>query len=98
IGGPHHGDPPIVRIRRLYVQAEVSNFGKPVVKIQEVRARGLEVFVDRFLDGSDNWPRPHRRGGGGKANWELDIDSLEVRDGVFRYHDENLPMSLAARR
>ncbi|HEV8630288.1 MAG TPA: translocation/assembly module TamB domain-containing protein [Thermoanaerobaculia bacterium] len=97
VGGPRPNDPPIVTVRRLYVQAELQKIRKPVLELQEVQAEGVVVFLDRFLDGTDNWPRPKRRGTASKRPWELDITSFTVTDGVFRFHDDAVPMDLDAR-
>ena len=97
VGGPRATDPPILTVRRLYAQAEVRSVKKQSLRLQEVQAEGVVVFLDRFLDGSDNWPRPRRRGTESKKPWELDITSFTVSDGVFRMHDEALPMDLDAK-
>ncbi len=98
VAGPQPGDAPILTIRRVYVQAELRSLRQQVLKLREVQAEGVVVFVDRFLDGSDNWPRPKRgQGPATKKPWELDITSFTVSDGVLRLRDQALPMSLDAK-
>lgn len=97
VGGPRPGDPPILTVRRIYVQAELHDLRKQVLELQLVQAEGVEVFVDRFLDGTDNWPRPRRDRRESRKPWELDITSFTVTDGVFHYRDEAAPLDLRAR-
>lgn len=97
VAGPNAGDPPILTVRRLYAQAELPSLRKQVLQLTEVQAEGVEVYVDRFLDGSDNWPRRKEDGGPStKKPWELDITSFTVNDSVLRFHDDSVPMDLDA--
>jgi len=96
VAGPRPGDLPILTIRRVYAQAEIPSLKKQVLQLQEVQAEGVQVFVDRFLDGSDNWPRPRRDRPSTRKPWELDITSFTVTDSVLRFHDDAVPMDLDA--
>src|SRR4029079_17648262 len=94
---PHRPPPPpIATARRIYVQAELRRLRGPILQLQSIEAEGVEIWLHRFLDGSDNWPRPKQAGRAGKRPWELDISSLTVSDAVFRYRDEAVPLDLDA--
>ncbi|HXT21089.1 MAG TPA: hypothetical protein VN923_10085, partial [Thermoanaerobaculia bacterium] len=97
VAGPQPGDPPILTVRRVYLQAELRSLRQQMLRLQEVQAEGVVVYVDRFLDGSDNWPRARKRAGPSKKPWELDITSFTVSDGMLRFRDRALPMELEAR-
>ena len=97
VAGPRPGDPPILTVRRIYAQAELRSLRQQVLRLREVQAEGVVAYVDRFLDGTDNWPRPHRDGGPKtRKPWELDITSFTVTDSVLRFRDEAVPMDLDA--
>jgi translocation-and-assembly-module (TAM) inner membrane subunit TamB-like protein len=97
VAGPRPGDLPILTVRRIYAQAELRSLRQQVLRLREVQAEGVVAYVDRFLDGTDNWPRPHRDGGPAtRKPWELDITSFTVTDSVLRFRDEAVPMDLDA--
>jgi translocation and assembly module TamB len=95
VGGPRRGDRPILTARRVYVLAELRRLRQPILELQEVRAEGVEVFVHRFGDNTDNWPRPQRRARRERP-WELDITSFTITDGKFYFEDEAVEVDLTA--
>lgn len=97
VGGPQPGDRPILTARRVYVLAELRRLlRRPILELHEVRAEGVEVFVHRFGDNTDNWPRFEKRPRRERP-WELDITSFTLTDGVLRFEDEAVEVELDAR-
>src|SRR5688572_31893211 len=59
----------------------------PVLRLEDVRAEGVEAYVHRFGDGTGNWPRrPKGRGPSRERPYELDISSLTITDEIGRAH------------
>ena len=98
VGGPTPDDPPILTARRVFVLAEIEGLRRPVLRLQDVRAEGVEAYVHRFGDGKDNWPRrPKGRGQARERPYELDISSLTVTDSVLRFADDAVRVGIDAR-
>ena len=98
VGGPRPEDPPILTARRVFVLAEIEGLRRPVLRLEDVRAEGVEAYVHRFGDGKDNWPRrPKGRGPSRERPYELDISSLTITDGVLRFADDAVRVGLDAR-
>jgi translocation and assembly module TamB len=96
VGGPNPGDPPILTARRVFVLAEIRGLlRRPVLELQEVRAEGVEAFVHRFGDNTDNWPRFKKRPRRERP-YELAITSFTLTDGLLRFEDEAVEVELDA--
>ncbi|HVS01949.1 MAG TPA: translocation/assembly module TamB domain-containing protein [Thermoanaerobaculia bacterium] len=96
VAGPQPAAPPIVTARRVYLQVEARDLLESVVTVQEVRAEGVEVYLHRFAEGGDNFPRPGRRARG-SGRFQLDVEGLHVTDSAFVLEEDRLPMELTAR-
>ncbi|MFN7941434.1 MAG: translocation/assembly module TamB domain-containing protein [Thermoanaerobaculia bacterium] len=95
VPGAHAGSPPLLRLRRLRIEGDLKGLRRPRLHLHEVVVDGLEVAIGIDAEGRDDLPViPASAAGGGGVS--LDLDSLTVRDGLFRFADAQVPLDLTA--
>jgi len=95
IAGPGAGDPLLLSVRRLRVDADLDALRNDLLDLQTVSAQGVRVHLELYPDGTDNLPQVASGGGGGR--FEVRIGGLFVEDGEFELADQRVPLAVSAR-
>lgn len=96
VAGPRPDDPALAEIAHLSLVADLEGLSRPRLTLHEVLLERPVFRLQLLADDSDNLPRLGRSGTGA-GRLRLRLAGLEIRDGLFDFGDERVPLSVVAR-
>ncbi len=94
--GPFPGDRPVAEVPALRLDASLTGFREPVLRLRRLWLDRPRFYLEVAADGSLNLPLPESSGQGG-GNLQVVIGDLIVEDGRFDLNEVSVPVSLTAR-
>ncbi len=90
------GEPPLATVRRLVIEGDLEGFRRSELVLTRVAIDGLDLHLEFRADGTDNLPRPRRRGAPARQV-ALRIDGLEITDSQVIVAERKAPVDVRAR-
>lgn len=97
IPGPEPGARPVAIVPRVRIDASLSGFTNPELRIDRVWLEEPLFFLEVGAHGRTNLPHPPPSGAQGGQNLEIRIGDLVVRGGRFDLNELTVPLDLEAR-
>lgn len=95
IPGPEPGDRPVLWLPHGRVEISLAALRESRLEVERVWLESPRVFLQFNPDGSNNLPRPRKRGG--RQRFEVEIGTLLLEDGSLTIDEVEVPLALEAR-
>jgi len=96
IASDRPGEPPLATVRRLAIEGDLEGFRRSELVLTSVAIDGLDLHLEFREDGSDNLPRPRRRGAPTREV-ALRIGGLEITGSQVTVAERKAPVDVRAR-
>lgn len=96
IASSRREEAPLARVRRLAVEGDLEGFHRSELVLRSIAVEGLDLRLVFRPDGTDNLPRPKRRGASTRQ-LALRVDGLSISDSEVTVDERRAKVDVRAR-